>query len=163
VTWSCPKLGEYFNLKNGGRAGTVVPACNPGYLGSEDWKDCNLRPAWASSEAPISKITNVKRAGRVPPGIEYLPSKCEALRLTPNTAKKERMKGKKEGRKERKKEGGREGKRKKEGKKRKKGRKDKREREKETKREKKEGKLPTNDTSFFFIHLFTCAYIVSNQ
>jgi hypothetical protein len=34
---------------------------------------------------PISKVINMKRAGRVAQVIEYLPSKCEALSSTSNT------------------------------------------------------------------------------
>jgi hypothetical protein len=41
-------------------------------------------------QGPISKITNAKRADGLAPGVEHLPSKCEALSSNPSTTKKER-------------------------------------------------------------------------
>jgi hypothetical protein len=55
----------------------VAHACNPCYSGGRDQEDCSSKPAWANSFwAPISKISNIKRAGGVVQGEdpEFKPS-----------------------------------------------------------------------------------------
>jgi hypothetical protein len=44
----------------------VAHTCNPSYSGGRDQEDCSLKPAGAnSSQDPISKTPNTKRAGVV--------------------------------------------------------------------------------------------------
>jgi hypothetical protein len=50
--------------------GTLAHTCNPSYSGSRDQEDHGLKPARAnSSQDPISKIPNTKRAGGVAQGV----------------------------------------------------------------------------------------------
>jgi hypothetical protein len=47
----------------------VAHACNSSYSGGKDQEDCSSKPSQAnSSQDPISKILNTKRAGRVAQG-----------------------------------------------------------------------------------------------
>jgi hypothetical protein len=41
----------------------------------------------SKKQDPISKITQAKRAGGMAQAVQYLPSKCKALRLNPKIAK----------------------------------------------------------------------------
>jgi hypothetical protein len=48
----------------------VTYTCNPSYLGGRDQEDCSSKLAQAnSSQDPISKIPNTKRAGGVAQGV----------------------------------------------------------------------------------------------
>jgi hypothetical protein len=50
--------------------GTGGSACNPSYSGGRDQEDRSSKPAWAnSSQDPISKVPNTKRAGGVARGV----------------------------------------------------------------------------------------------
>jgi hypothetical protein len=67
----------------------VAHAYNPSYSGSRDQEDHNSKPAWVnSSQDPILKIPNTKRAGRVAQVVDCLLNKCETLSSNPNTTKK---------------------------------------------------------------------------
>jgi hypothetical protein len=58
----------------------VAHACNPSYSGGRDQEEHSLKPAWAnSSQNPISKIPNTKRASGVAQGIgpEFKPRYCK--------------------------------------------------------------------------------------
>jgi hypothetical protein len=51
----------------------VAHACNPSYLGGQDQKDHNLRPAQTeSAQDPTSKITRAKWSGGVAQVLERL-------------------------------------------------------------------------------------------
>jgi hypothetical protein len=72
----------------------VAYTCNPSYLGGRDQEDHSLKPAGVG-ETLSQKYPTQKRAGRVDQVVEYLPSKCDALSLSPSTTKKKKKKEKK--------------------------------------------------------------------
>jgi hypothetical protein len=64
---------------------SMAHICSPSYSGGRDQEDHSSKSAQAnSSQYPISKILNTKRAGRVAQGVECLPSKHEALSSNPS-------------------------------------------------------------------------------
>jgi hypothetical protein len=71
ATQSTRKNGRE-NCRRHGKKGQapVTYTCNPSYLGGRDQEDCSSKLAQAnSSQDPISKIPNTKRAGGVAQGV----------------------------------------------------------------------------------------------
>jgi hypothetical protein len=58
----------------------VAHTCNPSYSGGRDQEDNGFKPAQTnSSQDPISKISNTKRAGGVAQGVgpQFKPQYCK--------------------------------------------------------------------------------------
>jgi hypothetical protein len=67
-------------IKNGDSQKLVAYACNPSYSGGRDQENCSLKPVWAnSSQDPVLKISNTKKAGGVAQGVgpEFKPQHCQ--------------------------------------------------------------------------------------
>jgi hypothetical protein len=63
---------------------------NPTYSGSRNKEDIVLGQP-QQNVRPYLKIANKKRAGRVAPVVQPLPSKCEALSSSPSTNQNKRL------------------------------------------------------------------------
>jgi hypothetical protein len=67
----------------------VVFPCHPSYTGSKNKE--NYGPS--IRQDLVSKITKAKRVGGMAKVVEHLPSKWEALRSNPGTAKRKEING----------------------------------------------------------------------
>jgi ribosomal protein L32 len=60
---------------NGKKLGMVVCICHPSKGGKYKIRGWQSRPAWAKKQDRFSKITRIKRVGRVVQAVENQPSK----------------------------------------------------------------------------------------